>query len=72
MARMTYHEARALASCFCFDPREDWHRMSTGSKEGVIAAAKSRGYRAPKNANGSTGRYFAEYLRRVIERGPSA
>mgnify|MGYP006996009411 CR=1 FL=1 len=47
MARLTYWEARALASSFGFDPREDFH------------------------ANGSRGRYFAAYVRRVIERGDS-
>ena len=69
MARLSYWEARALAATFCFDPFEDYHAMSAGSKEGVILAADSVKYRAPKNANGSRGRYFAAYVRRVIERG---
>lgn len=69
MARLDYWQARALASTFGFNPMEDFHAMSTASKEAVIRAADSVKYRAPKNANGSRGRYFAAYVRRVIERG---
>jgi len=69
MARLTYWDAWALATSFGFDPREDWHAMSTASKEAVLKAADSRRYKAPKNANGSRGRYFAEYVRRVIDKG---
>lgn len=69
MPRLTYWDARALASSFGFDPREDFHAMSTASKEAVIRAADARNYKAPKNANGSRGRCFADYVRRVIERG---
>lgn len=69
MARLTYWEARSLTRSFGFNPFEDFHAMSSGSKEAVIRAADSRGYKAPKNANGSRGRYFAAYVRRVIEKG---
>ena len=69
MARMSYWEARSIARVFGFDPLEDFHAMSTASKEAVIRAADSVKYRAPKNANGSRGRYFAAYIRRTIERG---
>lgn len=69
MARLTYWEARALANSFGFDPREDFHAMSTASKEAVLRAADCVKYRKPKNANGSRGRYFAAYVRRIIERG---
>jgi hypothetical protein len=72
MARLTYWDARALASCFGFDPREDFHTMSSASKDAVLAAADARKYRKPKNANGSRGRYFAAHLKRIIERGPDA
>lgn len=68
MVRMTHDEARAIATVFGFDPREDFHAMSTASKEAVIKAAKARGFKAPKNANGSTGRYFAARVRRALER----
>ena len=66
MARMAKEEARAFCSVFGIDPRQDWHTMSSGMKEAVLKAADSRKYKAPKNANGSRGRYFAEYLRRAL------
>lgn len=69
MARLTYASARDLCSSFGFDPFEDFHVMSSDSKEAVIRAADSVGYRAPKSRNGSRGRYFAAYVRRIIERG---
>jgi hypothetical protein len=69
MAHMSYWEARGIASVYGFNPLEDWHAMSSGSKDAVLRAADSRNYKAPKNANGSRGRCFAQYIRRVIERG---
>lgn len=67
--RLDYWQARALCSAFGFNPFEDFHAMSTASKEAVLRAADSVKYRQPKNANGSRGRYFAAYVRRVIDRG---
>lgn len=72
MARLTYARARSLCSVYGFNPFEDFHAMSTGSKEAVIRAADSVKYKAPKNANGSRGRYFAAYVRRIIERGDNS
>ncbi|MDV2964545.1 hypothetical protein RZ532_01035 [Nitratireductor aquimarinus] len=69
MARLTYASARAICSTFGFNPFEDFHAMSSGSKEAVIRAADSVKYKAPKSRNGSRGRYFAAYVRRIIERG---
>lgn len=69
MARLTYWEARSLARVYCFNPLEDYCAMSSGSKQGVLDAADSVRYRKPKNANGSRGRYFAAYVRRVVEKG---
>ena len=68
MARLSKIDAWALCTSFGIDPRQDFHVMSSGMKEAVIKAADARGYRKPKNANGSRGRYFAAYLRRAIEK----
>ena len=68
MARMSKIDAWALCTSFGIDPRQDWHAMPSAMKDSVLAAADARRYRKPKNANGSRGRYFAEYLRRAIER----
>lgn len=67
MARMTHDDARALCSVFGIDPRQDWHAMPSAMKDAVLKAADARNYRKPANANGSRGRYFAEYLRRAIQ-----
>jgi len=69
MARLEYYQACAICNVFGFNPLEDFHQMSSGSKEAVLRAADSVKYRQPKNANGSRGRYFAAYIRRVVERG---
>lgn len=67
MPKLTPVEVRALASVYGFNPFEDWHAMSTASKEAVLKAADSRGYRKGPAANGSRGRMFADYCRRVME-----
>lgn len=68
MAHLTKSESRAICSAFGIDPNQDWHQMPSAMKEAVLKAADSRKYRKPKNANGSRGRYFSEYLRRAMER----
>ena len=67
MPRMTYDDARALCSVFGIDPRQDWHAMPSGMKNAVLKAADARNYCKLANANGSRGRYFAEYLRRALK-----
>ena len=70
MARMTHDDARNLCAQFGIIRQPelpDWHKMDSDQKERVIAAADCVKYRAPKNANGSRGRYFAAYLARALE-----
>lgn len=69
MARLTYWEARAICSTFGIDPKQDFHAMPSGMVDAAIRAADASKYRKPKNANGSRGRYFCAYLRRVIDAG---
>lgn len=71
MSRMTHDEARNLCAQFGIIRRpelQDWHAMDSDQKERVIRAADCWKYRKPKNANGSRGRYFADYLRRAISK----
>lgn len=70
MARLDYHTGRALCAAFGINPEWDYHQLPSAMVDAVIRAADSVKYRKPQNANGSRGRYFFEYLRRVIERGP--
>lgn len=44
----------------------DFHTTSKG--EELAEEARKVGYRKPKNANGSTGRYFHQYLQRLCGR----
>ena len=66
---MNHDDARNLCAAFEIirHPLPNWHRMGNDQKERVLAALKEWGYRKPKNANGSKGRYFCEYLRRSLE-----
>lgn len=48
------------------DFENDYHAQSFGNE--LSDLAKEVGYRKPKNANGSTGRYFFEYLRKLRDR----
>jgi hypothetical protein len=44
---------------------EDFHVLSSTKVDQLVTAAKEIGYRKPKNANGSRGRYFHAYLQRL-------
>ena len=46
----------------------DYHVLPMFSQILLAEEAKAYKYRKPKNANGSLGRYFFEYLRRIIDR----
>jgi hypothetical protein len=47
------------------DLTADFHTLSTDEVDVIVAQAKAHGYRKPKNANGSTGRYFFQLLKRL-------
>ncbi|HEO1552411.1 hypothetical protein I4940_08035 [Pseudomonas aeruginosa] len=42
----------------------DFHTLNSGAVEALVDAARANAYRKPKNANGSTARYFFAYLNR--------
>ena len=70
MARMTYDDARNMCAQFGIirhPALPGWHAMDSDQKERVLNAAECWKYRKPANANGSRGRYFAEYLRRALK-----
>lgn len=46
------------------DMGEDFHALNSATVEQLNAVAKTVGYRAPKNRNGSAARYFHAYLQR--------
>ncbi len=45
----------------------DFHALSSTVVERLLDAAGEVGYRKPKNANGSRGRYFHAYLQRLCK-----
>ena len=46
----------------------DFHTLNTAQVEVLLAEANHCHYRRPKNANGSKGRYWYEYLLRITAR----
>jgi hypothetical protein len=70
MPRLTKTEAKEIARAAGIAPLfVNFHTLNSVQVESLIAAADARGYRKPKNANGSRGRYFFEYLKRAAKRG---
>ena len=69
MARMTHDDARNLCAAFGIirNPLPEWHTINSDQKNKILKAANEWRYRKPRNANGSRGRYFCEYLRRALE-----
>jgi hypothetical protein len=60
--------ARAILQCCGVPLGADFHTLHSNQVESLIAEADRAGYRKPKNANGSRGRYFHAYLTRVAAR----
>ncbi len=50
------------------DFSEDFHALRSAQVMAVISAARSVGYRQPKNANGSYGRYAFSHLKKACKR----
>jgi len=64
--KISKHEAYKMAKKVGVDFNKDFHAQSYGAE--LAALAKLAGYRKPKNANGSTGRYFFAHLDRLSEK----
>ena len=58
---LTCFEAKHIAEDFGLFGR-DFHSLRFSEQELLGRKAKECGYRKPKNANGSTARYFAAYV----------
>jgi len=58
---LTYFEAKHLAEDFDLF-RRDFHTLRFSEQELLGRMVEECGYRKPKNANGSTARYFAAYV----------
>lgn len=65
MARFTPHAARECLHACGVDRTKDFHALHSSIVERLVEEARFFKYRAPKNANGSTARYFHAYLVRT-------
>ena len=63
--RMTRSNACSLLFTLDIRPDADFHQLSSGKVDDLLKAADQYGYRKPKNANGSRGRYFFQYVKRT-------
>lgn len=61
---LTKLEARDIAHRYAIPLHSDYHALPWSTVQRVINAANDHGYRQPKNASGSRGRYFFDYLQR--------
>ena len=52
--------------------KDDFHTLRSSQVEVIVQLAKESGYRKPKNANGSTGRYYFAALQRAARREVTA
>jgi hypothetical protein len=62
--KITKEEARTLAKKVGVDFNKDFYQQGFQMATELVAIAKLKGYRKPKNANGSTARYFFQYLKK--------
>lgn len=68
MGRLSKATAQSILT-ICMVPRDaNFHTLPAGTVEALLAHADEYGYRKPKNANGSRGRYWCAYLQRVASR----
>lgn len=63
--KMTKKEAKQVALKMGIDFASDYHVLSSSQANELADLATKVGYRKPKNANGSTSRYFFNHLKKV-------
>lgn len=61
---MSQHTARELLRNHGVPLGADFHRLSSATVEGVVAAADAYHYRKPRNAPGSRARMFYQFANR--------
>lgn len=59
---MKYKPSEALVILNRLNANADFHTLSSSVVDELLKEADKIGYRKPKNANGSRGRYFHAYL----------
>jgi hypothetical protein len=65
---LTRAQALTAVRLFGLDIRQDFHALDSDAVDLLVTWAKATRYRKPKNANGSTARYFWTNLQRLAAR----
>lgn len=66
--RLQFYEARNIIARIGCKLSADFHTLDSNQVNRVLMEADERGYRKPRNANGSRGRYFFAYVQRATHR----
>ena len=67
--RLTASEAHDILQQCHIAPETNFFALRSHEVASLLDFADKRGYRKPRNANGSRGRYFYAYLQRALNRG---
>jgi hypothetical protein len=65
---LTRAQALTAVRLFGLDIRQDFHALDSDAVDLLVTWAKATRYRKPRNANGSTARYFWTNLQRLAAR----
>ena len=65
MAKLTKQEAKKMAQKVGISFKQDYHQLRGDKVDFLMSLCKAVGYRKPKTASGSTGRYFYYYLKKA-------
>lgn len=68
MARLDRTRAREILRDCRAPVGGDFHALPSSTVEALLGEADAFGYRKPRNANGSRGRYWHDHLQRVARR----
>ncbi len=63
--KLSRSDARQVAIHFGIDFKKDYHQLSVRDVDRLLIIRRLNGYRKPRTASGSTGRYFFQYLQRA-------
>lgn len=69
--RISSHEARAILHRIGVARGADYYTLRSSESAALSDEAIARGYRAPRNASGSTARYFHDHLQRLAAKAPA-
>jgi len=66
--KLGFYEARGILARVGCELNADFHTLDSNQVSRVTMEADQYGYRKPRHANGSRGRYFYQFLQRAATR----